>query len=111
MRVRSAGRRAGGMTGILGSHHFPAAGFLLHLVMEGHALRWVRPFRGKDHRDIRLLPIELDRGNIQVHRRQIEAAAGEMIQHALPDRIFTLVTAIASGKTCQEQQNGANSHT
>jgi hypothetical protein len=34
-----------------------------------------------------------------------------MIQHALPDRIFTLVTAIAGGKTGQEQQDGANSHT
>jgi hypothetical protein len=96
--------------GILRADYRPTASGLLHLVLQRHALGGGNAFRLEHHGNVRFVAMILDRWNVDIHGSHIQTAAGEVIHHALPDRVGVLVPAVTSGEGQKKRQEAASSH-
>jgi len=99
------------LTGVGAPLDRPAVTLPLENVVHGHATGAVRAFRGERHGSVRLIPAEDHRRDPDVHGGDVQIrAAGEIIEHTLPDRAFISDVAAASGERQKHQQGEGTSH-
>ena len=91
------------------SYH-PLAGFLLQRIL--HLQTRARPgsFRPERNRRIRLIPLEGDRGHIDIHGPDVDFS-GNVVDDALANGFFAFAGAIAGGQgASQERDHSEDSH-
>ena len=100
------------VTGFFGqTDDHPLVVLVLHMIPEGH--RWRRRLALGRHRDggVRLLPVELHIGDLDVHSGDVIVAFGEVIDHTLTHRVGVfLAAALAGGEAKNQEQGGDKTH-
>lgn len=89
----------------------PAVAFPLEKVPHGHGAGAARTFGRDRHGGIGFIPAEDHGGDADVHRSDVQTrAAGEVIEHALPDSAFIADIVAAAGERQKDQQGEETSH-
>jgi hypothetical protein len=96
--------------GILAARHNPFATLLLQPIRHGHALRGAGSFDEDGYRRIRVISVELNGCQVQIHLRHIEMAGLKVIHDAQAHGLPILGAAVAAGKAQRQKKGGNNSH-
>src|SRR5207247_9062712 len=83
---------------------------LLQRILHLQTRAWPGPFRPERNRRIRFIPLEGDRGHIDIHGSDVDFS-GNVVDDALANSFFAFTGAIAACQgTSQDRNHGEGSH-